>query len=132
MAVEQNSGVRTLPVIMIHDTEFLVDIKNLEFIQFDDNANRIHFRDVRDLGSHTEVTYDPTTKNVFRGSLEDRLSRKDVVDVRLPSAIDLDTQGLADEIVINIRKQRDLKGNDNESKTEELRKPAGKKRGHRR
>ncbi len=131
--MEKDSGVRTLPVIRIHDTEFLVDIKNMEFIQFDNHENKISFRDVRDLGTHTEVSYDPVTKNAFKGTLQERLERKDIVEAKLPAAIDLDTQGLADEIVINVRKQREQKNESSESTKpkEELKQPK-KHRGHRR
>ncbi len=109
MAVESNNEPRSLRVLRIHDADFMVDIRNLEFIQVDNHENRISFRDVRDLGFHTEVTYDPLTKNAFKGTLAERLSRNDLIEVKLPAAIDFDTQQLADEITVNVRKQRDFK-----------------------
>lgn len=112
MAVGKDNSDRSLPVIMIHDRAFAVDIKHLAFLDIDNPSNEISFKDVRDHGSYTELTYDPRTRNAFKGSLGERLMRKDLIEVKLPAAIDLDTQGLADEIVINVRKQRDFKEKD--------------------
>jgi hypothetical protein len=109
MAAGKNIGDRTLPVIRIHDQDFAVDIRRLAFIQVDNPSNEISFRNVRDSGFYTKVTYDPVTKNAFKGSIEDQLMRKDLVIIKLPAAIDLDTGGLADEVLINVRKQREFK-----------------------
>lgn len=112
MARGKDSGDRNLPVIMIHDRAFAVDVRHLAFIDIDDPSNEISFKDVRDYGFYTEVTNDPKMKNAFKGSLGERLMRKDLIDVKLPAAIDLDPQALADEIVINVRKQRDFREKD--------------------
>ena len=81
---------RKLPVLKIHDTEFYVDMAKLEFRQTDNPKNAISFRDVQDNGDHTQVMYDPTTKNAFQGTWGDMSKRSDLVLVNLPSAVDLD------------------------------------------
>ena len=81
---------RKLPVLKIHDTDFYVDMAKLEFKQVDDPKNAISFRDVQDNGDHTQVMYDPKTKNAFQGTWGEMSKREDLVLVKLPSAVDLD------------------------------------------
>lgn len=87
---EQDEPLRKLPILMIHDTEFYVDMAKLEFRQVDNPVNAISFRDVQDNGDHTAVMYDLKTKNAFKGTWGEMTTRQDVVLVQLPSAVDLD------------------------------------------
>ena len=81
---------RKLPVLKIHDTDFYVDMAKLEFKEVDNPKNAISFRDVQDNGDHTQVMYDPKTKNAFQGTWGEMSKREDLVLVKLPSAVDLD------------------------------------------
>lgn len=87
---EQAEPLRKLPILMIHDTEFYVDLAKLEFRQIDNAANVISFRDVQDNGDHTAVLYDLKTKNAFKGTWGEMTAREDVILVKLPAAVDLD------------------------------------------
>ena len=79
-----------LPVLKIHDSDFYVDMAKMEFRQVDNPKNAISFYSVQDNGDHTQVMYDPKTKNAFQGSWGDMSKRDDLVLVRLPAAVDLD------------------------------------------
>lgn len=87
---EQGEPLRKLPILMIHDTEFYVDMAKLEFRQVDNPVNTISFRDVQDNGDHTAVMYDLQTKNAFKGTRGEMTAREDIILVKLPSAVDLD------------------------------------------
>ncbi|NOT76992.1 MAG: hypothetical protein HOP08_18875 [Cyclobacteriaceae bacterium] len=96
---------RILPILRIHDTDFHVDLEKLEFRQVDNDKNTISFYDVHDSGDHTEVMYDPKTKNAFKGSWGEMSQREDLVLVKMPPAIELDTQYIADQLVKNLREK---------------------------
>jgi hypothetical protein len=81
---------RKLPVLKIHDSDFYVDMAKMEFRQVDNPKNVISFNSVQDNGDHTQVMYDPNTKNAFQGTWGDMSKREDLVLVRLPAAVDLD------------------------------------------
>jgi hypothetical protein len=97
--------LKKLPILRIHETDYYVDMSKLEFRQVDDAKNAISFRDVKDHGSHTSVVYDPLTKNVFKGTWTQLGNRPDVLVVRLPSAIELDTQYIADRLQLELRRK---------------------------
>ena len=93
-----NSEPRQLPTIKIHDTEFHVDIRLMEFRQVSNSDNVISFKNVQDNIDHTAVLYDPKTKNAFQGTWQEMSARKDVVLVKLPCIIDLDRDGLVAQL----------------------------------
>ena len=89
---------RRLPMVKIHDPDFYVDLKRLEFRQVNDPKNAISFRNVQDNGDHTAVVYDPKTRNAFQGTWEELMTRKDVGVIRLPALINLDREGLVAQL----------------------------------
>jgi hypothetical protein len=89
---------RKLPVLKIHDADFYVDMAKMEFRQVDNPKNAISFYSVQDNGDHTQVMYDPKTKNAFQGSWGDMSKREDLVLVRLPAAVDLDFNYLMSQL----------------------------------
>ena len=101
----QETGLRLLPILRIHDTDFYVDLEKLEFRQVDNSKNAISFRDVHDHWTYTSVLYDPQTKNVFRGSEMERNGRPDLVLVQLPARTQLDAQYWADRVTERAREQ---------------------------
>lgn len=101
----REGGLRLLPILRIHDTDFYVDLEKLEFRQVDNAKNAISFHDVHDNWTFTSVLYDPQTKNVFRGSEAERSGRPDVVLVQLPARTQLDTQYWADRVAENAREE---------------------------
>ena len=92
------TGQGQLPKVKIHDTDFYVDLKGLEFRQVDNPNNAISFRDVQDNGDHTSVMYDPKTKNAFQGTWHEMSQREDVKLIRLPAMIDLDREALIGQL----------------------------------
>jgi len=97
--------LRILPIQRIHDTDFYVDLEKLEFRQVDNDKNAISFYDVTDNGDQTEIIYDPKTKNAFKGRWDEMSQPKDLVLVKLPRAIELDTEYVADQLVENLREK---------------------------
>jgi hypothetical protein len=89
---------RELPMLRIHDTDFYVDMAKLEFRQVDNQKNVISFNNVQDNGDHTQVMYDPKTKNAFQGNWGDMSKREDLVLVKLPPAVDLDFNYLISQL----------------------------------
>jgi hypothetical protein len=99
------SDLKLLPILRIHDTDFYVDMEKLEFRQVDNDKNAISFYDVQDNGDHTQIIYDPKTKNAFQGSFGEMMHRDELVVVKLPPAIELDTQYIADQLVKNLHEK---------------------------
>jgi hypothetical protein len=89
---------RKLPVLKIHDADFYVDMAKMEFRQVENPKNAISFNSVQDNGDHTQVMYDPKTKNAFQGSWGDMSKREDLVLVKLPAAVDLDFDYLMSQL----------------------------------
>jgi hypothetical protein len=89
---------RKLPVLRIHDTDFHVDMAKLEFRQVDNPRNAISFYNVQDNGDHTQVMYDPKTKNAFQGTWGEMSKREDLVLVKLPAAVELDFNYLVNQL----------------------------------
>jgi len=94
-----DESLRKLPLLMIHDTEFYVDIAKLQFRQADNQANVIHFKDVQDNGDHTAIVYDPKTKNAFHGTQAEMKAREDVLLIKLPAKEDLDFDYVMQQLV---------------------------------
>ena len=92
------TGQKLLPTIKIHDTDFYVDLKGLEFRQVDNPNNAISFKNVQDNGDYTSVMYDPKTKNAFQGTWHEMSQREDVKLIRLPAMIDLDREALISQL----------------------------------
>ena len=99
------SELKLLPILRIHDTDFYVDMEKLEFRQVDNDKNAISFYDVQDKGDHTQLIYDPLTRNSFKGTFGEMMDRDELVIVKLPAAIELDTQYIADQLVKNLREK---------------------------
>lgn len=91
-------SLRKLPILVIHDTEFYVDVARLQFRQVDNASNVIHLRDVQDNGDHTSIMYDLKTKNAFQGTREEMNMRSDVILVKLPATADLDFDYLMEQL----------------------------------
>ena len=87
-----------MPTVKIHDTDFYVDLKGLEFRQVENPKNAISFRDVQDNGDHTSVMYDPKTKKAFQGTWHEMSKREDVKLIRLPAMINLDREALIGQL----------------------------------
>lgn len=124
MVVQQDIEPPLLPILRIHDTDFAVDLLGLQFIQVENPANRISFREVQDNGDHTQLVYDPKIKNAFQGTWSEMMQREDVRIVKLPAAIDLDMQALAN-VIIRVKGQVE-KGI--QETVRETMKPAGRRR----
>ena len=98
MNPNETTSLRKLPILRIHDTDFYVDLKMLEFRQVDNAQNAISFKNVQDNGDHTAIVYDPTTKNAFQGTWKEMNGRQDVKLIKLPAMINLDRPGLIDQL----------------------------------
>lgn len=95
-----------VPVYRVHDKDFSVHLREGEFRQVDNNANRISFQHLKDNGNHTVIIYDPVTSNAFRGTWREFMERKDIIMVRLPSLLNLDRATLKE--IINERGTMDF------------------------
>jgi len=84
-----------LPVLRIHDTDFFVDLRGMQFIQVDQPANCIRFDDVQYEDNSCLILYDTSTKNAFQGIWTELCQSETVVEVRLPSLEELDPPTLA-------------------------------------
>lgn len=89
---ETSEPLRKLPILMIHDTQFYVDMEKSLFRQVDQSQNVIAFKDVQDNRDHSAILYDPKTKNAFQGTKQQAGQRADVILVRLPALLDLDPE----------------------------------------
>lgn len=125
---------KLLPTIKIHDTDFYVDLKGLEFRQVDNPDNAISFKNVQDNGDHTSVMYDPKTRNAFQGTWHEMSEREDVKLIKLPAMIDLDRETLIGQLNqlswdAHIKRQKDKNPDQNESPKEHQAKRRRKGRG---
>ena len=135
MEQEPKEELRKLPILRIHDTDFYVDLFQLEFRQVDNPANKISFRDVQDNIDHTQVMYDPKTKNAFKGTWGEMSMREDLVLVNLPAAINLDREGLINHLnkmgMENYRKRQEQKetprNEERSSNNQEVKRRKGKR-----
>ena len=59
--------MNTLPIIDIAGTDFLVDLRRMEFREVANPSNKITFYDFQDNGDHLLLQYDTETRNVYRG-----------------------------------------------------------------
>lgn len=125
---------RQLPKVKIHDTDFYVDLKRLEFRQVDEPKNAISFRNVQDNEDHTAVVYDPKTRNAFQGTWEELMARKDVEVIRLPALINLDREGLVAQLNQNALeahlKRQQTKVIDNDLEYQEEPRAKRRRKGH--
>jgi len=80
----------TLPTLRVHDTDFYVDLRGMQFIQVDRPTNRISFEDVQDEGTHSLMLYDTVTKNAFKGTWAAFCASSTAIEVRLPPLEKLD------------------------------------------
>jgi hypothetical protein len=88
-----NWPARNLPEINIGGTMFYMDTRMEEFRDVDDFMNRIPFMKLPCTRKGFMLDFDKETKNIFRGSLDERDSRSDVVKVRLPPISQMDPVG---------------------------------------
>jgi len=96
-----------LPVLRIHDTDFYVDLRGMQFIQVDQPSNRIHFDVVKDDRTESVIFFDTSTKNAFKGTWAELRQATTVVEVRLPSLAELDPPTMM-AILIETRASDDL------------------------
>ncbi len=68
--VENEEGERKLPIVRIHGTEFLVDIKKHEFREVSDPFNRMTLGDIPENEGMYRLFYDTQTKNIYVGSYQ--------------------------------------------------------------
>lgn len=85
---------RKLPIVKIHDTDFIVDIVNLEFREVGHPLNIISFFDLKDNGDHLALLYDKSTRNAYRGTIGDLAQREKLELVKLAPLIALDRTGV--------------------------------------
>lgn len=92
-----------LPIIRIHETDFYVDLRQMQFTEIKNPSNTISFENVQDNGDHCLILFDTTTKNAFQGTFGELTASPYVVQVRLPGLHDLDPVKLAQ--IINEQRQ---------------------------
>jgi hypothetical protein len=78
------------PIVRIHDTDFYVNLRGMQFIQVDQPSNCIRFQDVQDNETHCTILYDTSTKNAFQGTWGEMQRSNSLVEVRLPCLAELD------------------------------------------
>jgi hypothetical protein len=108
---DKTSGPRELPQVDIHGTRFHVDVRNEEFREVANPANRITFDALNETptGQNT-FFYDITTKNVYRGSMEEMTTSDQVRFTKLPSIWELDREGMRQityELAASLRAKRE-------------------------
>lgn len=92
-------NLRTLPTVMIDNTDFIVDLRRNEFRQTDKSENRISLHELFPIGpAHIGFFFDPQTKNVFKGTEDEKSRRTDVKLIELPSLAILDPEGMKERI----------------------------------
>ena len=86
---------RKLPKIKIAGVEFYLDLRLNEFREADNFMNRLDLNSLIDVGEGYLVCFDPNTKNIFSGSIDEFDLRKDadLVWVKLPMLKEMDPDG---------------------------------------
>src|SRR5260221_3573946 len=59
---------RPRPVIQLGDTLFFVDAQWLYLFEVDNPENKIDMHETRSFKDHIELWFDPSTKNIYKGS----------------------------------------------------------------
>ena len=72
--------MKTLPIIDIAGTDFLVDLRRMELREVANPSNKITFYDFQDNGDHLLLQYDTATRNAYRG-LEGKLPEPGKVQI---------------------------------------------------
>lgn len=98
--------LRQLPIIKVDNIKFFVDVNMEEFRQVDAANNKISFNDIKETGDHLEFYFDRNSKNIFKGTEQERAARNDVKFVKLPSYFKLDPVGMR-LLIQNLIKKRD-------------------------
>jgi hypothetical protein len=80
---------RSLPVIHLEGTDFLVDLLRMEFRELTNPANRISFFELTDKGDHLVLHYNRNTRNAYRGTLPEKDKHR-TVTIRIPPFKELD------------------------------------------
>lgn len=100
-----------IPEVDIHGTRFLVDVRNEEFREVQNPTNRIPFEALNETPTgHNTFFYDASTKNVYRGSIDEMTTSEHVRFTKLPSLWDLDREGMQQvtrELVASLRAERE-------------------------
>lgn len=84
-----------LPTIKIDSADFIVDMRRNEFRQADRPDNRISLDELFPVGPrHIGFFFDPRTKNVFKGTMDEKASRIGVKLIELPPLAIMDPEGM--------------------------------------
>lgn len=86
---------RELPKIDIGGTKFYLDLRLNEFRECDNFMNRLRLDDLIETEEGYGVCFDPKTRNIFEGSIEEFETRKEagLIWVQLPSLQEMDPLG---------------------------------------
>ena len=58
------SPEQQLPILKIEDSDFFVDVNNLQLIDCSNKTNTIHLSDMESVGNHYQFLFDKTSKNI--------------------------------------------------------------------
>ena len=84
-----------LPTIKIDSNDFMVDLCRNEFRQTDNPDNRIFLDELFPIGpGHIGFFFDPRTKNVFRGTMDEKAKGIGVKLIELPPLAIMDPEGM--------------------------------------
>lgn len=84
-----------LPTIKIDSTDFIVDLPRNEFRQTDNPDNRISLDELFPVGpAHIGFFFDTRTKNVFKGTMDEKANRIGVKLIELPPLAVMDPEGM--------------------------------------
>lgn len=85
-----------LPVVEISGTKFVVDTRLYELRQVTNPFNTISFHDLAKNDKGFVLIYDMQILNLFLGSEEDFIDRKDLQTIQLPTIQEMDPVGFMD------------------------------------
>lgn len=85
-----------LPVIEICATNFFVDTRLYELRQVNNPFNTISFHDLAKNDKGFVLIYDMQILNLFLGSEEEFIDRKDLQTIQLPTIQEMDPAGFMD------------------------------------
>ncbi|MDB5229221.1 MAG: hypothetical protein JWN76_26 [Chitinophagaceae bacterium] len=88
-----STGPRELPKIEIGGVDFYIDLRLNEFRQVHNFMNRFSIDDLYETEKGFLLCFDPQTKNLFNGTMQEYDSRKDLLELELPMLKQMDPVG---------------------------------------
>lgn len=82
---------RELPVIKLAETEFLVDVENLQIVQKENQKNTISIDEMDDGGNGYSFTYCRNNKTIVGPGWQ----KPDLIRVNIPEFVEMDPEGMA-------------------------------------